>query len=298
MTTATEHGLLTLPRELRDIIYTHVLAPTGYIEFYLRQNTNRRLRIRPSNPPMTVPYTATWPDITLGLLGTSKQIRDEAKIVFWRTNQFKLMCRSWNYFGSQRSFEPPHCTYAGLIELWQHIWMENLVHAQIYFSFVLSEQLEMMLKIMEKCKNLKSLTLRDGFECRKRRRVWIEGDKLRNLIYEWDLSRSRYRKAASDFRRAVEGENSVLPMVDKKLIFDGDFGMLEIPKRERRYFEERYKVKPDWKLAELPIILSHLHLSLGTTNNELWLGKTLLIKDGSIPDDPPVPAPKWLRGLD
>ena len=54
-TTSTDHGFIALPRELRDIIYTQVLAPTKNIEFYLRQNTNCRLRIRPSNPPMTPP---------------------------------------------------------------------------------------------------------------------------------------------------------------------------------------------------------------------------------------------------
>jgi len=176
--------------------------------------------------------------------------------------------------------------------------MENLVHAQIYFSCVYSAQLKMMLGIMEKCKNLKSLTLRNGFECRKRGRVWIEGDKLRHLLYDWDLSLSPYREVASEFRRAVERENLVLPMVDKKLIFDGDFGMLKVPKRRRQYFEERYKLRPDWKLAELPFILNYLHLSLSTTNNELWLGKTQFIKDGSIPDDPPIPAPKWMRDQD
>lgn len=270
--------LLTLPRELRDVIYTFVLAPTGWIEFYSGKGEDHRLVVRPSCPPMSVPYTSTWPNTTLSLLETSIQFYEEAKSWFWEHNQIKFMCRTFEIW----RFPPDPARYVGQVQLWQHTWIENAVHIHVYYTYIYRVQLKLMLSFLKRCKKSKNLTLRNGFEHRKRRCVWVKGDDLDGFINFWDVSRSPFIQLESLLKSAVESEGSVLPSVNKKLVFDELLLDLEWPKIKRERFEWLWNVRVDWTLVDLPLIFTRLFLSLGSTGTELWYQDMLCGKDSII----------------
>lgn len=247
-----------MPREIRDQIYLHVLAPTGVIYFVPVPpfRINGRFKAVPSAQSLlsSDPTEA----ISLSILRTCKQIYEECKDLFWEHNTVRLNDVN-NFFGHFKRFP-----------------FDLIRHAEISIEFHELGESSKCFSAFHVLLSLEYLGMREGHS-RK-----METLTLRPTISLQDIFENMLKKRDSQTilpgilelypisLRSIPSWNS-LGQAKRKILLDLDLRHLasidfEDPEKEMKVYERMEKA------------MTGINAEFG---GELWQKDTLCYKDGT-----------------